>query len=91
MQHPVCEILSLWPTRRAVLDDARELEPTLDIVVVHRWFQRGSVPSKFWGVLIEGAARRSLRVHAHDFVKAHDGRTDAAGPRLISENEEDAA
>lgn len=77
MQHPVCLILSLWPDRRAILCDARAVDASLDLVAVHRWFQRGSVPSRFWAGLIEGAERRGIDVKADDFTRAHDGR-DAA-------------
>ena len=78
MRLTVYHILSLWPHRRAVLDDARKLDPDLDIVAVHRWFQRGSVPGRFWAALLEGALHRGLPITAEDFVMAHDGRKDAA-------------
>ena len=74
----VHQMLSLWPDRRAVLDDARKLDPDLDLVAVHRWFQRGSVPGRFWAALLEGALHRGVQITAEDFVRAHDGRKDAA-------------
>lgn len=78
MTMTVYHILSMWPDRRAVLDDARKLDQGLDLVAVHRWFQRGSVPGRFWGALLEGAHHRGVQITAEDFVKAHDGRKDAA-------------
>lgn len=70
-QHPVTELLTKWPTRAAILEDARRVEVDLDMVAVHRWFQRCSVPSRYWRALIDGAAARGLAVSADAFVTAH--------------------
>lgn len=70
-EHPVTKLLSNWPTRQAVHEDARAADADLEMVAVHRWFQRGSVPSRYWRALLDGAAARGLSVIAEDFVAAH--------------------
>ena len=74
--HPIIRILNRWPSRRDVHHDARAAEPGLDIVAVHRWFQRGSVPPKFDGALLEGAERRGIGLHPMELVRARAGHTD---------------
>ena len=76
--HPVIAILQKWPDRRSVWEDARAADDALAVVAVHRWFQRGSVPAKFWQALLDGAARRGVRVTADDVVRAHGGLKDDA-------------
>lgn len=69
--HPVITLLSRWPDRRSVHTDAATYNPELDIVAVHRWFARQSVPSQYWLGLIEGAKRRGIPASADDFAIAH--------------------
>lgn len=71
MSKPVTFILEKWPSRRAVLEDARSADPDLDMVAVHRWFQRGSVPSRHWTALMAGAKRRKIGVSLADMAAAH--------------------
>jgi hypothetical protein len=75
----VIGILRLWPDRASVWEDARVADETLSIVAVHRWFQRGSVPARYWKALLAGAKRRGLAVTADDLVAAHAVRREAAG------------
>jgi hypothetical protein len=79
-EHPVIKILAHWPSRQAVLDDARNASADLDLFAVHRWFQRGSIPSRYWTALLDGASRRGLPVRLDDFASAHaaPGRRGAA-------------
>jgi hypothetical protein len=70
-EHPVTQILNLWPTRQAVLEDVRAASPEIDMVAVHRWFQRGSVPARYWRALLEGAAKRGIAATADDLAAAH--------------------
>jgi hypothetical protein len=70
-EHPVTKILKAWPSRQAVLTDARMVEPSLELVAVHRWFQRGSVPSRYWRALLIGAERRNIAVTVDDLMAAH--------------------
>jgi hypothetical protein len=70
-QHPVEKILTLWPSRSAVLDDARAAAADLDLFAVHRWFQRRAVPSRYWVALLDGAQKRGIAVSAQDFAAAH--------------------
>ena len=69
--HPVNLLLEKWPSRRDVLDDARAANPDLEMIAVHRWFKRHSVPSGYWDALINGAKSRKLRLKEGDFTKAH--------------------
>ncbi len=70
-QSLVKELLEQWPDRQAVLADANCHDETLDLVAVHRWFQRNSIPVKHWRALIEGSNRRGLNVTAEDLLAAH--------------------
>lgn len=78
MDKPVTQILAKWPSRRAVLDDARAADPDLQMVAVHRWFKRGSVPPRHWTALMAGAKRRKLGVSLADMAFAHAGAQEAA-------------
>ncbi len=69
--HPVVSILLKWPSRQAVFDDARVADPSLQMVAVHRWFQRSSVPARFWGALLDGAVRRGFDLTSDEIVRAH--------------------
>lgn len=60
MDHPVTELLAKWPSRRAIRDDARAAEPGLELVAVHRWFSRHTIPSRYWRSLIDGAVARGM-------------------------------
>ena len=67
----VSEILNRWPDRAAVFEDARRADPKLKIVAVHRWYQRGSIASKYWAALIAGSDQRRLDVTADMLMHAH--------------------
>jgi hypothetical protein len=67
----VTEILLKWPDRRAILEDAQVSTPTLDMVAVHRWFKRESIPIAHWDALTEGAAKRGFTINTGDFMVAH--------------------
>lgn len=71
MENPIVKILNLWPDRQSVYADAVAADPDLNMVAVHRWFQRGSVPAKYWSALISGAQRREINLTADDVVLAH--------------------
>ena len=67
----VSDLLGLWPTRRDILEDVQACEADLQLVAVHRWHMRKSVPPKYWGALIAGAKRRGFALSADDLVLAH--------------------
>jgi hypothetical protein len=69
--HTVTTILEQWPSRQAVLEDARAARPDLDLFAVHRWHQRGSIPSRYWAALIAGAKRRGVKIGINDLAEAH--------------------
>lgn len=67
----MCDILALWPARRDLLADARVANPDLELVAVHRWFQRNRVPAKYHTALVAGAGRRGLDVTHAKLAEAH--------------------
>ncbi|MFH5773565.1 hypothetical protein ACHFJ0_04880 [Paracoccus sp. NGMCC 1.201697] len=77
--HPITAILQRWETRRDVYEDARAANPDLDMVAVHRWFKRGSLPPKYDAALLQGAERRGIGLHPMEIVKARSGHIDQAG------------
>lgn len=75
------KILDRWPTRRAVYEDALKADPDLQMVAVHRWFSRGSIPGKYDAALLEGAARRGIGLHPKELISARSVHTDQSGHR----------
>lgn len=78
-ENAIISILSRWPSRKAVAEDAGVL-----LIVVHRWHQRQSIPSAYDARLIEGAARRGLPLSAQELANARapreqTGHSDGAG------------
>lgn len=63
--------LEKWNARADVLADAKSVDPELDLFAVHRWFQRGRIPGKYWNALANGAKNRGLKVSLHDIADAH--------------------
>jgi hypothetical protein len=54
-----------------VLADARAANPDIEIVAVHRWFTRHSVPSGYWAALISGAKARKIKLSEGELSFAH--------------------
>lgn len=77
-QNTVSEILNRWPDRKAILEDAREVDEDLAQVAVHRWVSRSSIPGKYWSALCRGAARRGIEVTPEQLMAAHDPTAPAA-------------
>lgn len=63
-------IILLWPSRRVLAEDMG-----VDVVVVHRWWQRRSIPAGFDAKLIDAARRRELPL---SFERLALARADAA-------------
>lgn len=61
----VPEILSRWPSREAVAEDAG-VEP----IAVYRWEKRGRIPGKHFARLARGAEARGLSVTLAELVGA---------------------
>ncbi len=57
------EILSRWPSRRAVADDLGK-KP----VVVHRWHQRQGIPQKYHAALLDAASRRNIPLNWRELL-----------------------
>lgn len=81
-QHPVSDILSRWPSRQAVLEDARQGAPDLDIMAVHRMFQRNSIAPRHWASLVAGARKRGIAVSLEEIGTAHTGSPEQIGHAL---------
>jgi len=77
--HTIVDILSRWPSRRAVYEDALVADPELDMIAVHRWFQRGSLPPKYDHALLDGADRRGIGLHPLEIARARSAHTDRVG------------
>ena len=71
MHNPVQNIIAMWPSRAALLEDARATEPSLQEIAVYRWARRGSIPSRYWSALAAGAKRRRIRVNLKSIAAAH--------------------
>lgn len=71
MDMQVKTTLEKWAARKDVLSDAQAIDPELEMVAVHRWFQRNSVPGKYWAALAKGAKKRGLKVTVADIANAH--------------------
>lgn len=70
-QNDVVSLLKRWPNRKSVFDDVRKANPDLQMIAVHRWFSRASVPSGYWMALIEGAKRRNIYLTTDELAQAH--------------------
>ena len=67
----VSKLLQRWPDRKAVWEDARAANPNLQLIGVHRWFPRESVPPGYWMALIAGAKRRNIYLTLEELAQAH--------------------
>ncbi|MER5173366.1 hypothetical protein [Thioclava kandeliae] len=76
----IIEILERWPSRRALLEDARVLRPDIELVAVHRWFQRGVIPGAYDIALLHGAGRRGIELTPQELLSARRA-YDAANQR----------
>ena len=80
--HPILRILNLWPSRRAVLEDVNASLPEgrkLDMVAIHRWFQRKSIPSEYDAALIDGASKRNIALNWRELMEARAAHADQSG------------
>lgn len=68
------DILKRWTTRQMLADDVQK-----NIVVIHRWFQRKSIPSKYDAVLLDAAARRNIALSWRELMDARKPHTDQLG------------
>lgn len=78
----ILDILKRWPSRRAVLEDvnaARPQERKLEMVAIHRWFQRGSVPPEHDAALIDGASKRNIALNWRELMNARSFHSDQRG------------
>lgn len=88
--HPVLGILGRWPSRQAILEDIQRNDPSIQMVAVHRWFQRKSVPPRHWAALVNGAKRRRFKLSANGLMLAHAadgeqvGHSDQVGGSSVS-------
>lgn len=67
----VKQLLSKWPNRKAVFEDAAKANPDLQMIAVHRWFKRNSIPVGYWSALLDGAKDRKINIKEGELAKAH--------------------
>lgn len=72
-KHPVIKILKRMGGRRQIHADAKQDDPDIELIAVHRWFQRKSVPSARWAALIAGAKARGIKITTDELLEAHKG------------------
>ena len=72
--HPIILILERWPNRRAIASDVGRPP-----VVIHRWFQRKSIPAKYDAMLLDGASRRNIPLNWRELMDARTSATDQDG------------
>lgn len=70
-EHSVIQILEKWNSRREVLEDVRRVDPDIEMIAVHRWYQRKSIPASRWPALIRGAKRRKIKLTLDELAEAH--------------------
>jgi hypothetical protein len=65
--HPILSILHLWPSRQMLADDLG-----LDLFVIHRWFQRKSIPPEYDLRLLDAASNRNIPLLWRDLMEARE-------------------
>lgn len=75
--HPILSILHKWPSRQALAEDLG-----LDVIVVHRWHQRTSIPAKYDTRLLDAASRRNIPLLWRELMDARAASSDQHGHGL---------
>ena len=75
--HPILSILHKWPSRQTLADDLG-----LDVIVVHRWHQRASIPAKYDTRLLDAASRRNIPLLWRELMEARSAPHDQHGHGL---------
>lgn len=70
----ILDILNRWPSRRAMAADVGK-----DIIVIHRWFQRESIPPEYDATLIDAAAQRGIDLGERELMDARSGHSEQSG------------
>lgn len=76
---PARDLLERWPSRRAIAEDARA-----ELSAVHKWFERGAIPPRYFLPLAWGAEARGLPVTLED-ITATRAMSDPSEPRPSAE------
>jgi hypothetical protein len=74
----VREIIDLWPSRSALVEDIRTEDDSVTLDVVHKWAQRNSIPAGYHALVLGAGLRRAIALTADEIVAAH------ARPRRVS-------
>lgn len=74
------DLVNLWPTRAKLADDIEAVTPALKVSVhqVHKWAEKGSIPSKYHKSLLAAARRRNFAISAEMIVNLHSPERGAA-------------
>lgn len=81
-KHPVQEIIERWPSRRALCDDINAGLPEgrrIDLVAVHRWHQRKSIPGQYDGLILASASMREIPLEWRELMDARSVHNDQDG------------
>ena len=65
------KIIERWPSRAALAADVGR-----QVVVVHRWYQRGSIPARYFATMLAAAEERGIPVTWRDLLETHRPRDD---------------
>lgn len=73
-KNPTLAILKRWPSRQALADDIGK-----KLIVVHRWYQRCSIPSKYDARLLDAASARNIALNWRELMDARSASDDQCG------------
>lgn len=76
----VRELINLWPTRSALVDDVRVVAPLVAVTTsqVHKWAEKGGIPAKYHHPVLLAAKLRGFKITADLIVRLHAVGRDAA-------------
>lgn len=74
------DLIALWPTRIALLDDLRAACPTLKVTIhqINKWAEKDSIRAQYHFALLKAARTRGLDVSADLIVALHAPERDCA-------------
>ena len=74
------DLVNLWPTRADLAKDVNLAFPTLGVTTaqVHKWAEKGSIPSKYHFPVLQAGRQRGFDVSADLIVMLHRPVSNAA-------------
>lgn len=92
-KHPAQLIIERWPNRRTLCDDINQRVPEsrkIELVAVHRWHQRKSIPGEYDAVILDAASDRNIPLNWRELIDARSVLSDQNG-RKGSKSQSDTA